>query len=349
MKSREIVRSHRILWQHPGTEICGRHPGTEICGRHPGTATGGQHPGTAICGRHPRVEIVKPAPFGFHTAESVEEALTLLSAYEGSARVHRGGAEPGAHDEHAALRPDALVDLNRIPDLGGVTARPTSVPSAPPCATRRSSGRPSSPSVSPSSPAPSAMSATARCATGDHRGEHRPGDPTGEVPLAAMVLGARGARAGPAGRAQVAVEELYVGPYATVLEPDEMVTGVSFPPAPAGFGFVEMCRRHRDFAVVSVACAGERDAEGRWQRVRIGLGGVADTPVVAGEAGEAPLRRRARPTADRRRGGGGAGGGRSRRRREGVGRVPPAPRPDLRPPGAPDMREGDPAERRSTA
>ena len=42
-----------------------------------------------------------------------------------------------------------------------------------------------------------------------------------------------------------------------------------------------MCRKHNDFAVLSVAVTGNRDADGRWSDVRIGLGGVADTPVLA--------------------------------------------------------------------
>jgi carbon-monoxide dehydrogenase medium subunit len=45
-----------------------------------------------------------------------------------------------------------------------------------------------------------------------------------------------------------------------------------------------MCRRHNDFAVLSVATAGNRDVSGRWRDVVIGLGGVADRPVLATRA-----------------------------------------------------------------
>ena len=48
-----------------------------------------------------------------------------------------------------------------------------------------------------------------------------------------------------------------------------------------------MCRKHNDFAVLSVVATGDRDDDGRWRDVRIALGGVADTPVLATAAGDA--------------------------------------------------------------
>jgi carbon-monoxide dehydrogenase medium subunit len=47
-----------------------------------------------------------------------------------------------------------------------------------------------------------------------------------------------------------------------------------------------MTRRHNDFAVISVACVADRDDDGGFTNVRIGLGGVNDTPVLATGAGE---------------------------------------------------------------
>jgi carbon-monoxide dehydrogenase medium subunit len=72
-----------------------------------------------------------------------------------------------------------------------------------------------------------------------------------------------------------------------VLDPCEVLTEVLVPKAPAHFGFVECCRRHNDFAVVSVACVGDRSEDGRWSAVRIALGGVADVAVLADAAAAA--------------------------------------------------------------
>jgi aerobic carbon-monoxide dehydrogenase medium subunit len=112
------------------------------------------------------------------------------------------------------------------------------------------------------------------------------GDPTGEMPLACLVLGAIIKATGPAGSREVPVADLYQGSYATVLEPAEVVTEVVFPTGPRFFAFAEQCRRHNDFAVVSVAAVGDRQPDGTWTGVRIGLGGVAEQPVLAAGAGE---------------------------------------------------------------
>jgi CO/xanthine dehydrogenase FAD-binding subunit len=91
---------------------------------------------------------------------------------------------------------------------------------------------------------------------------------------------------GPAGKREILVEELYEGSYATVLDPLEMVTHVVFSRHPALSAFAECCRRHNDFAVVSVAAVAER-VEGYWVgEVRLGLGGVHDTTVLSARSGE---------------------------------------------------------------
>jgi carbon-monoxide dehydrogenase medium subunit len=73
-----------------------------------------------------------------------------------------------------------------------------------------------------------------------------------------------------------------------VLEPEELLVAVRFPLAPDHCRFFERGRKHNDFAVLSVAVAASRGAEGRWEGVRIGLGGVNDRPLLA-EAAAAAL------------------------------------------------------------
>src|SRR5439155_570313 len=82
------------------------------------------------------------------------------------------------------------------------------------------------------------------------------------------VLGPGGARAVPAG-------ELFLGPYQTSLEPDEMITEVAFPSVPGAAGvLVEHVRRHGDFAVLAVAAVGEPAGDGSWRSVRVALHGA---------------------------------------------------------------------------
>ena len=73
------------------------------------------------------------------------------------------------------------------------------------------------------------------------------------------------------------------------------------PAQPPHFAFRECCRRHNDFAVLSVAATGRVSDDGRWSGLRLGLGGVNDTPVLAeagmlGSIGSAVIDRQAAKT-----------------------------------------------------
>jgi carbon-monoxide dehydrogenase medium subunit len=239
-------------------------------------------------GRFAEEPGVKPAPFGYHRAASVADAVSLLSAYEGSARVIAGGQSLMPMLSMRLLRPDALVDVNGLRELAGIRpsgetttlgalVRYTEIERSPLIAERLG-----------------LLPGMVRH-VGDRQVRNRGtiggslahGDPTGELPLACLVLGATVMVTGPAGRRQVPVAELYQGPYATVIEPDEVLTEVVFPRSPRHYAFAEQCRRHNDFAVISVVAVGDREPDGTWTRVRIGLGGVADQPVLAGAAAAA--------------------------------------------------------------
>jgi aerobic carbon-monoxide dehydrogenase medium subunit len=230
---------------------------------------------------------VKPGPFGYHQATSVPDAVRLLSSYEGTARMIAGGQSLVPMLNMRLIQPDALVDVNglgelaQIRTLGGTTAvgalvRYTTIEQSPVIAAR--------------------LGLLARMVrhVGDRQVRNRgtiggslaQGDPTGEIPLAGLVLGASVMVSGPSGRRELPVARLYQGSYATVLDPCDVLTEVIFPGAPAHFAFAEQCRRHNDFAVVSAAAVGDRQPDGTWTRVRVALGGAADQPVLATAAGE---------------------------------------------------------------
>jgi carbon-monoxide dehydrogenase medium subunit len=184
------------------------------------------------------------------------------------------------------IQPDALVDVNGLGELarirtpGGTTAvgalvRYTTMEQSPVIAAR--------------------LGLLARMVRhiGDRQVRNRgtiggslaQGDPTGEMPLAGLVLGASVMVSGPSGRRELPVARLYQGSYTTMLDPCDVLTEVIFPRAPGHFAFAEQCRRHNDFAVVSAAAVGDRQPDGTWTGVRVALGGVADQPVLATAAG----------------------------------------------------------------
>jgi carbon-monoxide dehydrogenase medium subunit len=114
-------------------------------------------------------------------------------------------------------------------------------------------------------------------------------DPAAELPAVAVCLEARVTARGPAGERTLAAEEFFLSQLTTALAPTELLTEVWFPGLPTGAGsaWLELARRHGDYALVGVGAvvmlAGERILE-----ARLALTGVADRPVRA-RAAEARL------------------------------------------------------------
>ena len=225
---------------------------------------------------------MKSADFAYHRPRDIAEAVHRLQHYDGGARVLAGGQSLMPMMNMRLWRPDALVDINGLADLAELRADGDETRIG---ALVRYSTLEFSPLVAERLPLIKAMVAF----VGDRQVRNRgtiggslvQGDPTGEMPLACLVLGATVGVLGPAGARAIAMEDLYEGAYATTLASDEVLTEVRFPPHPPHFAFRECCRRHNDFCVLSVAATGHVADDGRWSGLRIGLGGVNDTPVLA--------------------------------------------------------------------
>ena len=98
--------------------------------------------------------------------------------------------------------------------------------------------------------------------------------------------------AGPGGERALPIARFFRGFYEAALEPGEIVTAVRVPPAPKGArtGYIKFTSRSaEDRPLVGVAALIALDEAGRCREARIGLGGVAPTPIRAGRA-EAALR-----------------------------------------------------------
>ncbi len=228
---------------------------------------------------------MKPSRFAYHRPSSVADAVATLHAHDGTARVLAGGQSLVPMLNMRLWRPDALVDINEIDDLDhvdvdgertviGALVRYSAVERSQLLAERL----------------PLLVEMVGHI--GDRQVRNRgtiggavvQADPTGEVVLACQVLDATIVVQGVSGPRRIPATELYDGAYSTVLAPDEMVTAIEFGRAPRHHAFGEICRKHNDFAVVSVAVCGDRTADGTWQDVRVGLGGVADTALRLTEA-----------------------------------------------------------------
>ncbi len=114
------------------------------------------------------------------------------------------------------------------------------------------------------------------------------GEPAAELPATAVALGATIEVRSTRGARQIPAEEFYLGPYMTSLEPDELVTGITFPDWPQGHItlFHELAQRPGDFALVGMVGALSIEA-GKIARVGIAWFGMGQTPIRAKSAEQA--------------------------------------------------------------
>jgi carbon-monoxide dehydrogenase medium subunit len=111
------------------------------------------------------------------------------------------------------------------------------------------------------------------------------GSPSAETAPALIVLGAKVRVAGPAGERTVAVEDFFVGPGETVLQPGEIAVEILVPEQPSGSAaaYEKHSLRRMDVALVGVAVL-VVPVDGTMGDVKIALSAVAPTPIRATEA-----------------------------------------------------------------
>jgi carbon-monoxide dehydrogenase medium subunit len=116
-------------------------------------------------------------------------------------------------------------------------------------------------------------------------------DPAAELPAVALALNAEMVIRGRGGDRTVAASGFFDGYLTTTLGADELLIEVRVPPLPAGSGstFIEISRRHGDFALAGCGAALSFGSDGSIADARLAFTGVDAVPVRA-TAAEAVLR-----------------------------------------------------------
>jgi carbon-monoxide dehydrogenase medium subunit len=224
---------------------------------------------------------VKPAPFAYRKAHSVEEAIALLGTRE--ARLLAGGQSLIALLNMRLATPALLVDINGIEGLGGIVLRDGMVEIG---ALVRHVEAEHSPIVAAQAPliarALPHVGHVAIRNRGTIGGSLALADPAAELPACLLALGGEVEARGPRGTRRIAAEEFFKGLFETALAPDEMLTAVRVPAAgrDTRVGFAELSRRHGDYALVGLAASARVDG-GRLADVRLAFFGVGATPLRA--------------------------------------------------------------------
>jgi aerobic carbon-monoxide dehydrogenase medium subunit len=226
---------------------------------------------------------MKPAPFEYVVAESVDHAVALKREHGEDARFLAGGQSLVPAMNFRLAQPRVLIDLNGIAGLDGVAARDGGIEIG---ALTRHRTVERDAAIARHAPlfaeaAPNVAHPQIRT-RGTLGGNLSQADPASEFPAVTLALGARLRAQSAAGSRWIAAEDFFIGVFATALAPDEMLTAIGVPPQPprTGTSFLEIARRRGDYAVVGAAAVVTLDAAGRCAGVRVALCGAADRPVL---------------------------------------------------------------------
>jgi carbon-monoxide dehydrogenase medium subunit len=118
-------------------------------------------------------------------------------------------------------------------------------------------------------------------------------DPAAEMPAVLCLLdGSVETFSTATGQRTIPAAELVVGPMESALRPDELATAATFrhPPELSGCAWLEVSRRHGDYAVVGVGAVIMIDHTGHLEDGRLAFVGVGPGPMVV-EVGPALLGR----------------------------------------------------------
>jgi CO/xanthine dehydrogenase FAD-binding subunit len=226
---------------------------------------------------------LKPPRFDYAAPETLAEAVSLLAEHaDAEVKVLAGGQSlmPLLHMRLA--RPDILVDLNRVPELHYIREEDGVLAIG--AMTRK---RALEESALVEERQPILLAATRLVAhpqirnRGTVGGSMAHADPAAEYPALAVLLGVEMRAAGSEGVRTIAAEDFFQGYLTTALAPDEVLAEIRVPALRPGTGwaFLEVARRHGDFALGGAGVTLRRDASGRLSEVRIALFGAGPSPV----------------------------------------------------------------------
>jgi carbon-monoxide dehydrogenase medium subunit len=229
---------------------------------------------------------VKPPVLEYAAVRSIDEAVAELGQHGDAAKLLAGGQSLVPLLNMRLIAPGRLVDLNRVAELAYI--RPRAGGLAIGAMTRQRVAERSAlvgaevPLLAAALPWVGHFQIRNRGTLG---GSLSHADPAAELPAVALCLDARFTARGPAGERTLAADEFFLTQLTTALAPTELLSEVWLPATPrhAGSAWLELARRHGDYALVGVGAVVTL-AGGRVEAARLALTGVGDRPVRAREA-----------------------------------------------------------------
>jgi carbon-monoxide dehydrogenase medium subunit len=232
---------------------------------------------------------MKPAPFKYVAARSLEQALALKAEYGDEARFLAGGQSLVPTLNFRLSQPAVLIDINALTQCAGMVSDAGQVRIGALTRYRAIEREPTVPQSLPliHEALPHIAHPQIRN-RGTIGGNLAHADPASELPAIVLALAGRLRAQSQRGERWIAASEFFIGALTTALASDEMLTEVELPAAApwSGACFMEVARRRGDFALAGVACTVRLDVDGRCREARLALCNAGDTPILAANAGQ---------------------------------------------------------------
>ncbi|MEX2160886.1 MAG: xanthine dehydrogenase family protein subunit M [Anaerolineales bacterium] len=229
---------------------------------------------------------MKPAPFEYFAPETLEAALELKAQHGDEGKALAGGQSLIPAMNFRVAQPSILIDLNPISELryihknGAMRIGAMTVQSY-----AEHDGLVAKHVPLLHEAIPNIAHAQIRN-RGTIGGSIAHADPASELPVICMALDARMRAQNVNGERWIETKDFFAGLFATALQPDELLVEIEFPVAKAntGYAFMEIARRHGDYAMAGVAAVLTLDAKGDCETARLVYLNVGDGPAPAPQA-----------------------------------------------------------------
>ncbi|WP_085507102.1 FAD binding domain-containing protein [Thalassobacillus devorans] len=230
---------------------------------------------------------MKPAKFDYHRPDNLPDALRLLDEAGFDGKIIAGGQSLVPIMNMRLATPECLIDINGLTDLDFIECKDHVVKIG--AMTRQSQVEDSEvvgqniPLLKEAVPFIGHVQTRNRGTIG---GSIVHADPSAELPLVLMTLGGKVKISSGDEERIVDAEDFFITYLTTDLMPTEILTEIHIPvwEGQTGHSFMEVARRHGDFALVAASCQMAVDEVGRIGNVRLALGGVEAIPFLIEDA-----------------------------------------------------------------
>lgn len=226
----------------------------------------------------------------YTSPQTFDEAVTLLARANGAARLLAGGTDLLVQLRADLIEPEMVIDLKGLPGMRQIEARDDgfTIGAAVTCAelSEHEALFAAWPGVVEAAALIGSTQIQGRATLG---GNLCNGSPAADSVPALIAADAHVVILGSDGQRDVSIQDVMSGPGQTILKPDEIITSFVLPARRplSGSAYLRFIpRTEMDIAVVGTGVQLVMDEAGVCADARVGLGAVAERPILATEAAE---------------------------------------------------------------